>query len=357
MGASKTGGIVLLKVGELAKRTGLTIRALHYYDNIGLLKPSGRSETGYRLYNQSDVARLHGIQDLRRLGLSLADIGRLFEEGSTSLPLIISRQIQALEHEMAKAAELRSRLLFIQEQIVAGVDPDIDAWLSTLGLMTAYGKYFSSGELRKIVTNWNQLLAEWRPLIAAIRSAMTRNLPVASLEVQMLARRWMDLSLRWMEGDFKLLKRWGNMCKEDPAAHGNSGIDAELFQFITMAIDLRLEALYRYLEPSQLMRMKQVEEQEWTRLGNAAERMMQRGVSPHSERARRLALRWSNQIDRLTDNDPVFREKLLLAIRNEPILQVGMTISAGAREFIRNAYGAAMRHMAAPPAKESFATA
>jgi hypothetical protein len=57
----KLGGIVPLKVGELAKRTGLTIRALHYYDNIGLLRPSGRSDSGYRLYNQSDVARLHGI--------------------------------------------------------------------------------------------------------------------------------------------------------------------------------------------------------------------------------------------------------------------------------------------------------
>lgn len=344
---------MLLKVGELAKRTGLTIRALHYYDNIGLLKPSGRSESGYRLYNQSDVARLHGIQALRRLGLPLAEISRLFEEGTASLPLIISRQIQALEHEMAKAAELRSRLLFIQEQIVAGIDPEIDAWLSTVGLMTTYGKYFSTDEIRKIVTNWNQLLAEWRPLITAIRNAMDRNMPVASVEVQTLARRWMDLSLRWMEGDFKLLKRWGNMCKEDPSAHGGSGIDAALFQYISMAIDLRAEALHRYLEPSQLMRMKPVAEEEWTALGKAAERMMQQGASIHSERVRRLAARWSNLVDQLTDNDPEIREKLLLAIRNEPILQSGMAISASAREFIRNAYRAAVPHAAVTSAKRS----
>jgi DNA-binding transcriptional MerR regulator len=348
---------VLLKVGELAKRTGLTIRALHYYDNIGLLKPSGRSESGYRLYNQSDVARLHGIQALRRLGLPLADITRLFEEGTASLPLIISRQIQALEHEMAKAAELRSRLLFVQEQIVAGINPEIEAWLSTLGLMTTYGKYFGTGELRKIVTNWNQLLAEWRPLIAAIRRAMEKNMLVASPEVQTLARRWMDLSLRWMEGDFELLKRWGNMCKEDPAAHGSSGIDAALFQYITVAIDLRLDAFHRYLEPSQVIRMKQVAEDEWTRIGNAAERMMQQGVSTHSTRAKRLAVRWSNLVDRLTDNDPAIREKLLLAIRNEPILQAGMTISASAREFIRGAYRAAVLHTVVPKAKSSSTTA
>lgn len=47
-----------LKIGELARRTGLTVRALHHYDAIGLLTPSARSDAGYRLYNDADVARL-----------------------------------------------------------------------------------------------------------------------------------------------------------------------------------------------------------------------------------------------------------------------------------------------------------
>ncbi|QJW83354.1 MerR family transcriptional regulator [Ramlibacter terrae] len=54
-----------LKVGELARSTGLTVRTLHHYDEIGLLKPSGRSESGYRLYAEADVARLHAIRALR----------------------------------------------------------------------------------------------------------------------------------------------------------------------------------------------------------------------------------------------------------------------------------------------------
>jgi DNA-binding transcriptional MerR regulator len=348
---------VLLKVGELAKRIGLTIRALHYYDSIGLLKPSSRSESGYRLYNQADVARLHGIQALRRLGLPLSDISRLFKEGSASLPLIISRQIQALDHEMAKAVELRSRLVFIQDQIASGINPEIEEWLSTLGLMATYGKYFTAGELRKIVTKWNQMLADWQPLIEDIRRAMERKMPGPSLEVQTLARRWMDLSLRWMEGDLDLLKRWGNMCLEEPAAHGNSGVDAGLFGYITTAIDLRLVALHRYLEPAELKRIKGIPEQEWTSIGDAAERLMQQGVSMHSAQAKRLAIRWSKLVDRLTDNDPVIRERLLLAIRNEPILQAGMTISAKAREYIRGAYLATVSRPATPSAKQPFVQA
>lgn len=50
---------MLLKVGELAKRTGLTVRALHHYDAIKLLCPSARSAAGYRLYNRADIERLY----------------------------------------------------------------------------------------------------------------------------------------------------------------------------------------------------------------------------------------------------------------------------------------------------------
>ncbi|WP_076901938.1 MerR family DNA-binding transcriptional regulator, partial [Burkholderia pseudomallei] len=47
---------MLLKIGELAKRSGLTVRALHHYDAIGLLKPSARADNGYRLYDRNDIA-------------------------------------------------------------------------------------------------------------------------------------------------------------------------------------------------------------------------------------------------------------------------------------------------------------
>ena len=63
-----------LKVGELAKRTGLTVRALHHYDEIGLLKPSLHTEAGYRLYTADDVARLQRVLSLRQLGFSLEQV-------------------------------------------------------------------------------------------------------------------------------------------------------------------------------------------------------------------------------------------------------------------------------------------
>ncbi len=61
----------LLRIGELARRTGLSVRALHHYDAIGLLVPSARTDAGHRRYTAEDVARLQQIASLRALGLPL----------------------------------------------------------------------------------------------------------------------------------------------------------------------------------------------------------------------------------------------------------------------------------------------
>lgn len=61
-------------VGELAKLTGITVRTLHHYDQIGLVQPSDRSDAGYRLYGDADVLRLQQVLMFRELGLPLDQI-------------------------------------------------------------------------------------------------------------------------------------------------------------------------------------------------------------------------------------------------------------------------------------------
>jgi DNA-binding transcriptional MerR regulator len=64
------------KIGELARRTGLTVRTLHHYDEIGLLSPAERSDGGHRVYDEADVQRLYRIVSLRSLGFPLDAIAR-----------------------------------------------------------------------------------------------------------------------------------------------------------------------------------------------------------------------------------------------------------------------------------------
>lgn len=70
-----------ITVGELARISGVSIRTLHHYDEIGLLKPAGRTDSGYRLYGEADVDRLRLILTYRALDLALDDIGRILEDG------------------------------------------------------------------------------------------------------------------------------------------------------------------------------------------------------------------------------------------------------------------------------------
>src|SRR6187551_3996069 len=71
----------LLRIQEVAAETGLTTRAIRYYEEMGLLEPAARSEGSYRLYDASDLERLRYIKSLRDdAGFSLAQIGQLLED-------------------------------------------------------------------------------------------------------------------------------------------------------------------------------------------------------------------------------------------------------------------------------------
>ena len=94
-------------VGEVADLTRLSIRTLHHYDAIGLLRPSERSEGNYRLYTPADLGRLHRILTFRDLGFPLAEIARVLDAPE-------GEQLAALN---LRAALLRDELGRVQRQL------------------------------------------------------------------------------------------------------------------------------------------------------------------------------------------------------------------------------------------------
>lgn len=78
-----------LKVGDIAKLTGLTVRTLRFYDQIGLFSPSSQTDSGHRLYDESDLERLHQILSLKELGLSLEEVKNvLFRDQLSPLEIV-----------------------------------------------------------------------------------------------------------------------------------------------------------------------------------------------------------------------------------------------------------------------------
>jgi DNA-binding transcriptional MerR regulator/uncharacterized glyoxalase superfamily protein PhnB len=98
------------RVGQLAKAAGLTVRTLHYYEEIGLLRPSGRTEAGHRLYSDSDVERLYRISLLRRLGLRLEDISCALDDPAWNLRSALSAHMGELDRRLEATGRLRARI-------------------------------------------------------------------------------------------------------------------------------------------------------------------------------------------------------------------------------------------------------
>lgn len=328
---------MLLKVGELAKRTGLTVRTLHHYDSIGLLAPSARSQNGYRLYNEADVARLHSIQALRQLGMSLAEIGNLLANKGPALPTIIEQQMAALQQQIAQATELRSRLGRLKDRLSKGAAFDLNEWLTTLKLMAVYDQYFTTDELNTLRENRTKVESEWPPLIAEVRDAMKRGLPPDGETAQELARRWIDLMMRLAGGDRGLLARWKTMRQEQPTIQNRDKLDRKTVAYIDKAIACRKVLWSKYLAPEEIERLRPGDVRKWKQLVLDSRRLMARDKPVEDHKMQALLSDWNHLLDETAGGDPVIRGKLLNALQSEPLLGAGLGMDADVREFILRA--------------------
>lgn len=123
------------KVGDLASLTGLTVRTLRYYDQIGLFSPSGHSGLGHRMYNEADIQRLQKILSLKDLGLSLEEIKRVLEGQTYSSSEIVAIQIERVRKHMKIQQKLLAELERVAEKMNQQEPLSIDAFLSLLESM------------------------------------------------------------------------------------------------------------------------------------------------------------------------------------------------------------------------------
>jgi MerR family transcriptional regulator, thiopeptide resistance regulator len=107
------------RIGEVSAATGLTVRALHHYDQIGLVVPSGRTAGGHRLYTNADLVLLYQVTAMRQLGLSLEQVGILLAE-QTDVGKVIDQQLEHVDRQIRMAERLRKRLIAARDADDAG---------------------------------------------------------------------------------------------------------------------------------------------------------------------------------------------------------------------------------------------
>lgn len=341
---------MLLKVGELAKRSGLTVRTLHHYDAIGLLTPSARADNGYRLYDRNDVARLHRIQALRRFGLALADIGAYLAQPDTPLTSVVARQIAMLDQQIAQASHLRDRLARLNDMLLDGKEPELADWLATLELMNMYDKYFSEDELARLpmYKHSREPNPEWVALIEQVSALMDSGVPPESERARELATRWMTMLVRDTNGDPRLLAKLNLMHDNEPSMQARAGISTALRDYVLRAsVESKMLIYEKYLSPDEVRFMRAnygKRAMEWPQLMADVRDAIESGATPDSAEALALARRWLDLFRSYAGDDPATQLKFREALQREPELTKGAWVDETLLAFIREA----MRHAVQP---------
>jgi DNA-binding transcriptional MerR regulator len=220
------------KVGELARRTGLSVRALHHYHAIGLLSPSHRTPTGHRLYDRADVERLQQVQSLRGMGIPLDEVKRLLDGAALSPRRVIALHLERVRAEIARQTRIARRLAAIGTHMDATRIVSTDELCRLIEEMSRMDQFFTPEQLdvlrerREAVgeARAQAVQAEWAEIIPAVQAAMDRGADPGSPEVVSLARRWKALVHEFTGGDPKLADAVRRMYEsEAPAIRARLG--------------------------------------------------------------------------------------------------------------------------------------
>ena len=208
----------LYQASEFADLAGVTVRALHHYDRLGLLKPSYRSEAGYRLYSERDLARLEQIVVLKFLGLPLKSIGKLLKRDQDTLPDTLRRQQVVLVDKRNQLDKTIDAIATARQALGASSAPDwtlITQIIRRIAMQNDAdwaSRYYSEEAQAKVDERkalWSpelqaRVTQEWNDLFRDVEAALTED--PSSPKAQGLAARWRKLVGEFTGGDPEIQK-------------------------------------------------------------------------------------------------------------------------------------------------------
>ncbi|MES2742944.1 MAG: MerR family transcriptional regulator [Pseudomonadota bacterium] len=329
-----------LKIGELARRAGLTVRALHHYHAIGLLLPSARSDAGYRLYNGADAARLHQIQALRKLGLSLAEVGAALADPGLSFAAIVARQIAMLTRQIDQASALRNRLLSLQTQLEHDTLPPLGDCLRTLELMALHDNYFSPAQLSRLRT-YRAAPAEtavWRALVDAVQALLEQGVRPDHPHARRLAVDWMTRVVRDTNGEPAMFDALRRMHEAEPLLHAETAITPAMQRFVGAAFQESKLALYRhYLSNEEFAHLRAhygKHNAQWPPLIAQVRAAMDQARPAHDQTVQQLARQWFTLFRAYAGDRPETQIKFRQAHLAEPELLAGTWVDQAMLDYI-----------------------
>src|SRR5215207_6127018 len=203
------------RIGEVATLTRVSVRTLHHYDRLGLLRPALHSAGGYRMYGEAELLRLQQILTLRYLGFPLKRIGDLLDRDDFNLVASLRVQRQALHDRIAELERISAAIAELVEQRLTTGEWSwqlvIEASQAVAAGLTrgeeAMDAYYTPEQMKEFeearqTTPSEEIAAvehSWTTLLTEIRAARAADLDPTSAEARSLADRWGELTRRTMQ--------------------------------------------------------------------------------------------------------------------------------------------------------------
>lgn len=189
-------------IGQLAKLTGTTVRALHHYEKQGLLKPSSRTPAGYRRYSQRDVLVLHRILACRQMGMGLKEISTYLGAQGPPLSDLLAKQAAKVRSDLAQLRSLLSKL----ERLMLLSSTKRASVLSTelldlMNAMQSLRQHYTSDELKELHAirdtidpdDLQEMRRTLQTLLEGFTTALAKQTDPNDVHVKDLARQWLAL--------------------------------------------------------------------------------------------------------------------------------------------------------------------
>jgi len=327
-------------VKEFGKLTGVSVRTLHYYDQVGLFKPSLRLPNGYRLYTEADLVKLQLIMALKFFGLDLKQIKKLVQEDVDTLAHL-RMQRQQVREQVASLQDVNKALDAIIHELEQNRSIHSNSIIQLIGVYrmtqelkkTWAGKVYTEEQLTQMAEVKQRYSAQeqadyekrWVQLTEKVKAHLDED--PYSIIGQQLAKEWMDLTNE-VYGDYPGLKRAMSSAYQENKIPG-APFNPKLWNFIEKAV-ARMLYCSVYSE-EQLKLLAEIQQrysvQEMTDYKNRWNKLVEK-VKAHIDQEPASAIRqqlekeWVGLVNEVYSDYPEIKEIMISAYRTNKIPQV-----------------------------------
>lgn len=226
-------GFAGFTVGTVARMSGVSVRTLHHYDEIGLVAPAGRSESGYRLYDDEEISRLRRVLFYRELEFGLDEIAAILADPAVCIDDHLRRQHRLLRDRQARTAELLAAIEHEMEARQMGISLTPEEQLEIFGTDKIGTEYEQEAEHRwgqsdawkqsrkrtaaYTKEDWIEIKREADENIAGFVAAVQAGEPADGTAAMNLAEAYREHLSRWFyDCDHAMLRNLAEMYVCDP---------------------------------------------------------------------------------------------------------------------------------------------